>query len=117
MRACNRVFRILYTLPLSLSPFISPPSVLAQLALTLCIHPIVKNSRDGDASVLLAGAVATAIGVVFGKQHRCSTRLVVAAVVVGVVVVVVVVVMVVVDVVVVVVVVEVVAVVVVLVQS
>eukprot|EP00903_Cladosiphon_okamuranus_P005670 g5633.t1 len=39
--------------------------VLAQLALTLCVHPIVKHSRDGDGAVLLAGAVAGAIGVVF----------------------------------------------------
>ncbi len=45
--------------------------VLAQLALTLCIHPIVEHSQDRDAAVLLAGALAAAIGVVFGKQqHR-----------------------------------------------
>lgn len=42
------------------------PSVLAQLALTLCVHPIIKHSDDGDASVLLAGAVAAAVGVAFG---------------------------------------------------
>ncbi|CBN74556.1 conserved unknown protein [Ectocarpus siliculosus] len=40
--------------------------VLAQLALTLCVHPIVKHSEDGDASVLLAGAIAAAVGVAFG---------------------------------------------------
>ncbi|CAN0348277.1 unnamed protein product [Ectocarpus sp. 12 AP-2014] len=40
--------------------------VLAQLALTLCVHPIVKHSEDGDASVLLAGALAAAVGVAFG---------------------------------------------------
>lgn len=45
-------------------------TVLAQLALSLCVHPIVKNSRDGDSSVLLAGAVAAAIGVAFGKHQR-----------------------------------------------
>ncbi|CAM9311467.1 unnamed protein product [Pylaiella littoralis] len=39
--------------------------VLAQLALTLCIHPIVEHSQNGDSSILLAGAMATAIGVVF----------------------------------------------------
>ncbi|CAM9446239.1 unnamed protein product [Ectocarpus sp. 4 AP-2014] len=40
--------------------------VLAQLALTLCVHPIVKHSEDGDASVLLTGALAAAVGVAFG---------------------------------------------------
>lgn len=49
--------------------FISAFPVLAQLALTLCIHPIVEHSQDGDAVVLLAGAVAAAIGAVFGKQQ------------------------------------------------
>ena len=49
-------------------PLVSLCPVLAQLALTLCIHPIVKHSADGDASVLLAGAAAAAIGVVFGKD-------------------------------------------------
>eukprot|EP00904_Undaria_pinnatifida_P013853 jgi/Undpi1/9599/HiC_scaffold_27.g12055.m1 len=39
--------------------------VLAQLALTLCVHPIVNNSKDGDASVLLAGATGASIGLVF----------------------------------------------------
>ena len=42
--------------------------VLAQLALTLCVHPIVEHSRDGNGSVLLAGAVAAAIGVIFGEM-------------------------------------------------
>lgn len=50
------------------------PTVLAQLALTLCVHPIVKHSRDGDGAVLLAGAVAAAIGVVFGKRHNRRAR-------------------------------------------
>lgn len=41
--------------------------VLAQLALTLCIHPIVKNSQDSDNAMLIAGSVAAAGGLVFGR--------------------------------------------------
>ncbi|CAM9864902.1 unnamed protein product [Scytosiphon promiscuus] len=39
--------------------------VLAQLALTLCVHPIVEHSKDGDSAVLLAGAIAAAAGALF----------------------------------------------------
>ena len=42
-------------------------SVLAQLALTLCVNPIVNNSKDGDASVLFAGAMGASIGLIFSE--------------------------------------------------
>lgn len=41
--------------------------MLAQLALTLCIHPIVKHAKDSDASIMAAGAAAAAVGILFGE--------------------------------------------------
>lgn len=53
--------------------------VLAQLALTLCIHPIVKSSQDSDNSMLIVGSVAAAVGLVFGRWLLVSFGLVLMA--------------------------------------
>lgn len=38
------------------------------------MHPIVEHSQDGDAAVLLAGAIAAAAGALFGKKPFVRER-------------------------------------------
>ncbi|CAM9530599.1 unnamed protein product [Ascophyllum nodosum] len=51
--------------------------VLAQLALTLCIHPIVQHTQNSDSAVILAGSVVAAAGLMFvpGIGKNGSPRL------------------------------------------
>ncbi|CAM9605888.1 unnamed protein product [Discosporangium mesarthrocarpum] len=44
--------------------------VLAQLALTLCVHPIVKNATDGDAAIMAVGAAAAGASLFLARGLR-----------------------------------------------